>query len=163
MGRELWRVLLKNISLVLCCFAERKKGSIPPFWPILITFAFLSLLQLGGMQFYLLHSGNVVWPTSVADYSVRFCNVSLRLAMSPQHWLGLFFPQNPQHRAHVNCSSTVGWKVSMSAHSHLWHTFICTLPCKPQYSHTGGSEKRIFCTWDCFATTKQKNKCSRKI
>lgn len=103
-------------------FCRKEERLIPQSWPtLIIMFAFLSLLQLRNA---ILPTSlrNVVWPTSVADYSVRFCGVSLRLVMSPQDWLGLFSPQNPQQRAHVNCSSTVGWKVSMSAHSHLWHT-----------------------------------------
>lgn len=110
-------------------FVERNKERlIPQFWPILIImFAFLSLLQLGGMQFYLLHSGNVVWPTSIADCSVRFCGVSLRLAVSPQDWLGLFCPQNPQHMwiapalwdGKSACLHTHIYDILSCAHSHV--------------------------------------------
>lgn len=86
---------------------------------LIITFTFLSPLQLGGMQFYLLHSGT--WFDLLACRllcQVFWCvikigHVTTRVAGT------LFLPQNPQQRAHVNCSSTVGWKASMSAHSHL--------------------------------------------
>lgn len=125
-------------------FCRNEERFIPQFWPILIIiFAFLSLLQQGGMQLHLLHSGNVVWPTSVADYSVGFCG------MSPQDWLGLFCPQNSQHRAHGNCSSTVGWTLTFMTyvHSHVKYSI-----------HLQEVQKRgYFILGIACATTKQKN------
>lgn len=78
-------------------------------------FAFLSLLQLGVMQFYLLHSG--MCSLSIADYSVRFCGVSLGLAMSPQDWLGLFF--SPKCPAESTCE--------LLQHCGMEGQHVCTL------------------------------------
>lgn len=123
-------------------FCRKEERLIPQFWPVLlIIFAFLSLLQLRGMHFYPLHPGNVVWPISAADYSVIW-GVLLRLAGAV---LSSKSPaQSTCEPLQHGCTLTFMTNFDM-------HT------CKLQYSHTEGSEKRIFCTWDrlCYHKAKE--------